>query len=155
MKKINDGKRLTERIQIQYGEIIKESATKIIQEEVKSQLERMQNKLLSESDNSASETKDANVETTQKEMELYYIVKAITGSVVNSNDIIYKDTKDYFAVQYVNQRQTFLRYYQSKDKIILKSSGDIFEEKSIVIENPNELYNFMEDIIQYVLTFKK
>ena len=155
LKKINDGKRLTERIQIQYGEIIKESATKIIQEEVKSQLERMQNKLLSENDNSASETKDANVETTQKEMELYYIVKAITGSVVNSNDIIYKDTKDYFAVQYVNQRQTFLRYYQSKDKIILKSSGDIFEEKSIVIENPNELYNFMEDIIQYVLTFKK
>jgi len=158
LKKINEGKRLTDKIQNQYGEIIKESATKIIQEEVKSSLERMQNTLLSANDNStqsASEPKEANIETTPEEMELYYIVKAITGQVVNSNDIISKDTKNYFSVMYQNQRQTFLRFWQTRGKISLLANGDALEEKTIEIGSPSDLYNHMEDINKYVLTFKK
>ena len=119
MKKINEGKRLTEKIQNQYGDIIKESATKIIQEEAKSYLDKMQNKVLSENDSSNSletEIKVTNAETTPEEMELYYIIKAIAGQAVNPIEIISKDTKDYFAVMYQNQRQTFLRFYQSKNK---------------------------------------
>lgn len=158
VKKINEGKRLTEKIQNQYGDIIKESAAKIIQEEAKSYLDKMQNKVLSENDSSSNlepEIKVSNTETTPEEMELYYIIKAIAGQVVNPNEIISKDTKDYFAVMYQNQRQTFLRFYQSKNKIILLSNGDTLYDKTIDLESPSQLYNYMEDIIQYVLTFKK
>jgi hypothetical protein len=158
VKKINEGKRLTEKIQNQYGDIIKESAVKIILEEAKSYLDKMQNKVLSENESSSyieTEIKDANIETTPEEMELYFIVKAIAGQVVNPNDIISKDTKNYFSVMYQNQRQTFLRFWQTRGKISLLSNGDALEEKTIEIGSPSDLYHHMEDINKYLLTFKK
>lgn len=158
LKKINEGKRLTDKVQMQYSEIIKESATKIIQEEVKSHLEKVQNQILIEnniSNNSASEIKEANIETSPEETELYLIVKAITGQVVNPNEIISKDTKNYFSVMYQNQRQTFLRFWQTRGKISLLSNGDALEEKTFEIGSPSDLYNHMEDINKYILTFKK
>jgi len=158
VKKINEGKRLTEKIQNQYGDIIKESAVKIILEEAKSYLDKMQNKVLSENESSSyveTEIKDANIETTPEEMELYLIVKAIAGQVVNPNEIISKDTKNYFSIMYQNQRQTFLRFWQTRGKITLLSNGDALEEKTIEIGSPSDLYHHMEDINKYVLTFKK
>ena len=159
VKKISEGKRLTEKIQNQYSDIIKESANKIILEEAKSYLDKVQNQVgLSEnviSSNSTPEINEENIETTPEEKELYYIVKAIAGQVVNPDEIKSKDTKGYFSMQYVNGRQTFLRFWQTKGKITLLSNGDALEEKTIEIGSPSDLYNHMEDINKYVLTFKK
>ena len=84
------------------------------------------------------------------------IIKNISINLYNQDKlIISKDTKNYFSIMYQNQRQTFLRFWQTRGKITLLSNGDALEEKTIEIGSPSDLYHHMEDINKYVLTFKK
>ena len=102
------------------------------------------------------EEKDENrINTTEEEMEAFYIVKSILRSIIPSERVTYRDAQDYFAIFLDdNRRKTICRLYLNSptNKMIAFLTEDKKEER-FKIASIDEIYNHSERIIDVVQKF--
>lgn len=91
------------------------------------------------------------INTTEEELEGYYIVKSIAREVIDSSRITYKDTRSYFAVTIDgNVRKTICRFYfDGSTKWFMLIDEEKNEERN-KISGLDDIYRFKETIIDTV-----
>jgi hypothetical protein len=105
---------------------------------------------------------DGDVITTEEEIEGYKIVKAILGVRVSPDKIIYKDTKNYFAINYEKSTQPICRLYFNSRFYLKNDASTDTTKKQIGLFNEGKFddktggkfhdkydINSLEDIYKY------
>lgn len=88
------------------------------------------------------------IETTEMELNGFYIVKSILRPVVDVNRIVYKDTMGYFAVNIDNTRKLVIRFYfNNEDNLRIAFLNDERKEERIHIDSLDDIYNYADRII--------
>lgn len=88
------------------------------------------------------------IETTEMELNGFYIVKSILRPVVDVNRIVYKDTMGYFAVNIDNTRKLVIRFYfNNEDNLRIAFLNDDRKEERIHIDSLDDIYNYADRII--------
>ena len=87
------------------------------------------------------------IDTTQEELEAYFIVKSILSEFVPGKRVTYKDTTRYFNILLDdNTRKWICRFYgNSQQKYLGFPTGDKQEEK-LAIGSIEEIYNYKDKI---------
>lgn len=97
-------------------------------------------------DDTVLETNISKIVTTPDELEGFAIIKSILRSIINPNDITYKDTETYFGILYKNNtRKWICRLYLGSKKSIVLPTGDKGQER-YYIDSLNDLYNYEEQL---------
>jgi hypothetical protein len=94
---------------------------------------------------------ESKVETTDEELEVFMIIKAILRQTVNSSRISYRDAQSYFAILLDdNNRKSICRLYLNGSKKYIA----LFDENKKEIKNEiislDEIFNFSEQLISAV-----
>ncbi len=101
------------------------------------------------------EEKNTKIHTTQEELESYVIVKTLLSSVVDVQNITYKDTGNYFAILYGTKNTNWIcrLYLNSKTSkyIVLNTPGD--EKLKVSIRNIYDIKNIKEQLKEIVRRF--
>ncbi len=127
-----------------------------ITERLKSALDRettvIEEKAAEENDVQISEK--PKIETTQDELEAFYVIKAILRSKIEGSRITYRDAQSYFAILLDdNNRKTICRIYLNTKK---KQIG-IFDSNKVEIKNEinsiDQIYDFSDSIIAVVESY--
>ena len=85
------------------------------------------------------------IETTDIEMNGYYIIKSILRAVIPVDRIVYKDNKDYFSVNIDNMWNNICRlYFNNPDNLRMVLRSD---EKRIGISSLDDIYGYSEQLI--------
>lgn len=93
--------------------------------------------------------------TTEEELEGFYIVKSILRNVIDSNRIIHKDSKSYFAI-FVdgNNRKPICRlYFNSQTNKRIVFIDDERKEVPYKIETLDDIYLYSQQLIDAVTKF--
>lgn len=153
----------TQKVIEQFTPIVKKAfgqfITEKIQDRLKSALTQTDAEDKTPTDEQEPETEMAGtdikdgIETTEEEMESFYIVRAILREVVDITRIQHRDTKSYFGILLDdNNRKPICRlHYNSSQKYITTFDKDKKEEKT-PIESLNDIYNF-SDRIKNIISF--
>jgi hypothetical protein len=163
LKKIyEEGKRLTEKRKAEYEEIIRDGAASIIKEMALELTTKTQSEIIKKSEKTDIikplidiQSKDSSVITTDEELLLYNMVRAIGGQVCAVDEIIQKDTSNYFAIMFQNQRQTFLRFYSKKSTVDIIFKDGIYPTETFSLEKTEDIYKYGVEICQAIGSFKK
>jgi len=148
-------KKATAKVVTQFGEIIKNSCQQflsdIITERLKTALTKEKEDGKTESEKQVPEqiqVKDSLIETTEEEIESYYIIKSILWQSIDPNRIYYRDFQRFFSMLIDNSiRNTVCRLYLTKDskkiafldenkvetKYDLTTLDDIFKYSDLII----------------------
>lgn len=99
---------------------------------------------------------DANIDkivTTGEELEGFAIIKSILRTLIDPNEITYKDTETYFGVLYKNNtRKWICRLYLGSKKSIVIPTDDKGQER-YYLESLNDIYNYEEQLKSIVQKF--
>lgn len=91
--------------------------------------------------------------TTSDEFEGFAIIKSILRTVIDANDITYKDTETYFGVLYKNNtRKWICRLYLGTKKSIVIPTGDKGQER-FYLETLNDIYSYEERLKNIATNF--
>jgi hypothetical protein len=91
------------------------------------------------------------VETTDIELNGYYIIKSILRSEIPVERIIYKDNKDYFAINIDNTWNNVCRlYFNNPDNLRIVLRPD---DKRIGISSLDDIYKYSEQLIDTAKKF--
>lgn len=84
------------------------------------------------------------IETTEEEMQAYYIVKSILGSAVDMSRITYKDTLSYFGILIDNKVTRWICrvYFKENVKYVIIPSGN--DNIKYPLEAPDDLYKLAD-----------
>lgn len=95
---------------------------------------------------------DNGIETTEEEIQAFYIIRAISAQIVNVNNIILRDSKSYAAVLYENNnRKPICRFHFNSEKIKYLSIFDENKvETKVKINSLDEIYSYKKQIQQVV-----
>ena len=89
------------------------------------------------------------VNTTEEELEAYFIVKNILSEVVDMKDITYKDRESYFGILYKNNTWKWIcRLRLSRTQKILILPDENKNEVKFVLNGIYDLRNYKEQIIE-------
>jgi hypothetical protein len=84
------------------------------------------------------------IETTDIELNGYYIIKSILRTVIPVDRIVYKDNKDYFSVNIDNMWNNVCRmYFNNPDNLRIALRSD---EKRISISSLDDIYGYSEQL---------
>lgn len=84
--------------------------------------------------------------TTSEELEGFAIIKSILRTLIDPNEITYKDTETYFGVLYKNNtRKWICRLYLGSKKSIVLPTDDKGQER-YYLESLNDIYNYEEQL---------
>ncbi len=161
-KRVYSG-RVTSAILEQFTELVKKSISNhihdIISERLKSAL-RTEN---AEADpeiqlkDTAEEnpSKQSKIQTTDEELQAFYIIKAIVHSIIDPKRITYRDSQSYFAVFIDdNNRKPVCRIYlNSKTNKKVAFLDENKKEIAFKIDQIDELYKYADDLIAAVEKF--
>ena len=87
------------------------------------------------------------IETTADELEGYYIVKAISRSLIESKRIFYRDAKSYFSILVDNNnRKPLCRLHLNGNKKYISLFDENKSESRHEIDSLDEIYNFADQI---------
>jgi len=88
------------------------------------------------------------IETTETELQGYYIVKAILAKTIPSSHITYKDNVDYFAINVDSVFNNVCRFhFNNEDNLRISFKTDEHKEK-IKIDSLDDIFNFSEQLIE-------
>ncbi len=88
------------------------------------------------------------IETTQEEMEGFYIVKAISRGVIDSKRIFFRDAKSYFSVLVDdNNRKPLCRLHLNGNKKFISVFDQNRAEVRQELQSLDEIYNFTDQIV--------
>lgn len=151
-------KKITANVLIQFSELVKKSIhhliSDIITDRLKSAIDKeneiiVTNPSLSEpvADVGISSEKERNIETTQDELEGFFIIKSILRPLVAANRITYRDAQSYFAVLFDdNNRKPICRLHLNSGKKYISTFDENKKEVKTEIQNLDDIYNFAEQL---------
>jgi hypothetical protein len=145
--------KLTEKILGQFTELVKRSSNQVLNDAI---TDRLKTALGTEEANSnAKETKttaepimasESKVETTEEEIEGFFIVKSILRETILPKRITYRDAQSYFAILLDdNNRKTICRLYLGIKKYLVLLDNDKKEIKH-EIKNVDEIFGFDNEL---------
>ncbi len=100
------------------------------------------------------EESDDGIETTEEELEGYYIVRAILAEITDPNRITHKDTKTYFNVLLENNTwKPICRLHLNGKTIKRLELFDKEKDEKIEIESVREIYKYSDRIKNVLLKY--
>lgn len=148
--RLHDG-RLTEGVRDKFRNAISASITALIRDGVNERLESAINQG-GDSDSSIPEQPDeADIETTQSEIDGFNIIRAICASKVDPSRIVMRDVKSYCAVLLDdNNRRTIARMHFNSDTTRHLGLFNGKEEKREAVQGPIDIYKHSKAILARV-----
>lgn len=152
-------KKITANVLAQFSDLVKKSIqhliTDMITDRLKSAIDK-ENESISivltpSSEASVSDVvtteKEKNIETTQEEIEGFFIIKSILRPIVASNRITYRDAQTYFAVLFDdNNRKAICRLHLNSSKKYISTFDSTKKETKSEIQSLDDIYNFAEQL---------
>lgn len=93
-------------------------------------------------------SKEDDIETTADEMEGFYIVKAISRTVLEGKRVVFRDAKSYFSVLVDdNNRKPLCRLHLNGNKKYISVFDENRAESRHELQNLDEIYKFSDQII--------
>ena len=148
----------TEKVMAQFTDIVKRSLNQhisdLISDRLKSALDTEQQKNAAEVEiaNAAAE-EDSKIETTEEELEGYYIVKSILRNQFDNLKIKYKDNQNYFSVNYDKVTQPICRLWLNGNKKFITIFDEGKKEVKIEIVSIDDIYKYSEQLIKTVSSY--
>lgn len=144
--KVYTGK-LTKNVREQFNNIVKKAFNSFINDSIN---ERLKNAMATEEqgpniENIINTDKDKSyeIETTEEELEGYYIVKSLLRQICDPNRITHRDRKYYFNIIFDdNIRKPICRLYLNTSKKYIGIYDDNKNEERIHIEELNDIFKF-------------
>ena len=150
IREINDGKSTLKQVE-QYTPLVKKSIANYINDVISERLNvAIEN---SKDQQPVIEIKNEPVkqgkviETTDTELQGYYVVKAILTQIIPSSRITYKDNVDYFAINVDNVWNNVCRFYFNNEenlRISLKSDG---HSEKLKLTSLDDIFQLKEQLI--------
>ena len=147
----------------QFTLLVKKSISSLISDLIS---DRLKNALNSETSKQSEELRQEDevidlkksenkIETTQEELEGFFIIKSILRSSISCDRITYRDSQSYFAVFIDdNNRKPICRlYFNSATNKQIAFIGDDKKEIKFKIESLDEIYEYSEQLINAVTKF--
>jgi predicted type IV restriction endonuclease len=167
ISKVYDG-RATAKIVEQFSEIVKKSLNQFISDMISDRLKSaLEKEEMSQSDenNSIASEDDENkedvdslknkIETTEEELEGFYIVKTILREKIKSDRIQYKDTINYLGILLDgNTRKTICRLWLNGSKKYLGMIDETKKEIKNEINSVDDIYNFKEALEKIIQSYE-
>jgi hypothetical protein len=131
----------------QFTSLVKNSISSYINDIISERLKAAMESGNEKNKQEPTETEQAKaIETTDIELNGYYIIKSILRTTISPDRIIYKDNKDYFAINIDNLWYNVCRLYfnnPSNLRIVLRT-----DDKKISISSLDDIYNYSEQLIE-------
>ena len=134
----------------------KQAFSEIVNDLVADKINSLKSKLAEDMNSDENETdndiNDDGIETTQEELEGFFIVKSILAETVPLNRVAARDTKSYFGILLDDNNRRWicrLRFNSASTKYIGIHIGDKDEEK-IAIDTVEDIYKYKSKIIEAV-----
>lgn len=151
-------RQFTQSVIEQFAELTKKAISSYINELISGRLKAVisEEKVESDSDGDAStdseqtSADDDKIQTTEEELEAYYLVKSILRSVIDAERVTYRDRRSYFNV-FIDDNQNkpicrlFLNVETNKQVSIYNPIEKTWGEK-VKIESIDDLYRFSDEI---------
>lgn len=145
--------RLTEKIMVQFKELVQKAINQQISEKVN---DRLQNALNKEEEKQSQEVtpieeEESKIVTTEEELEGFRVVVAILRRKVNKERIASRDTQSYFGVLLDNNnRKPICRlHFNGNNKYIGLFDKDKKETRHL-IESIDDIYNFEQTLLDTI-----
>lgn len=147
---------ITQKIQDQFGELVKRSISLYINDVISDRLnvaiQSTESNVPKDTQAEAPQQVDTPVEestivTTEEELEGFYIVKSILRQFIDADRIVYRDVQSYFGILIDdNNRKTVCRlYFNTSKKYVGIFAPDKTETKH-QISSLDEIYSFQEEL---------
>lgn len=153
--------KLTQVVREQFLDIVKRALSQFISEKINERLKSAMAQDQEETQKTQNETppqdvpidkKEHKIETTEDELEGYYIVKSILRKQIDPDRIIHRDTLSYFGILLDdNNRKPICRlYFNNQNKKYLALLDENKKESKIEINSLNEIYEHAEALISII-----
>jgi len=94
------------------------------------------------------------IETTQEELESFYIIKSVLREMVDGKRIVFRDAQSYFSVLFDdNNRKPICRLYLNGNKKYIGIFDESKVETKLDITTPDDLFNFKEQLVTTLKTY--
>ena len=152
-KRVYDGiltSNVRERFAVFTKKAAKQFANDLVSDRLKTALERGSDIEVVEEDEPVLESTERKIQTTQEELEGFFIVKTIGREITDSKRITIRDTLSYCGVLFDDSnRQTIcrLRFNRAQKKIgIINIINGKKKETKYLIDDVDDLFNYSEEI---------
>ena len=94
------------------------------------------------------------IETTQEELESFYIIKSVLRETVDGKRIVFRDAQSYFSVLFDdNNRKPICRLHLNGNRKYIGIFDDNKAETKHEISSPDDLFNYKEPLISTLKTY--
>ncbi|MDH1976523.1 type I restriction endonuclease [Aliarcobacter butzleri] len=147
-------KALRQNILDEFKSYVKTAFSEIVMDMAQDKINSLKNKLTVEIDQNHEETEvieDSGIETTEDELQGFFIVKSIIAESIGLERIFARDTKSYFGILLDdNNRKWICRLlFNTKQKYLTLHIEDKKEEK-FAIEKIEDIYKYKNEILNIV-----
>ncbi len=150
-RQIYTGK-ITTKVLEQLTEIVKKATNQSIKEIVNDRLHSALKKEEAPVEEVVESVEESKVETTQEEIEGYYIVRSIVRTKIDANRVVYRDTQSYFGILVDdNNRKPICRLHLNGSKKYLGLFDENKKEERMAIETLDDIYNHTDKLLDTVL----
>lgn len=156
-------KRVTSNVLETFAKIVKKSRTEIIGELVNDRLNEALNKEKQRTEEELLENEEETtkfkrgIETTEDELQAYYVVRSIVSDESDMNRITKRDVKSYFNVLYDdNNRKPICRFYfNNPNNMQIGIFGTDKEETKFHIDKIDDIYKYKKQLIDIVVYYEE
>jgi predicted type IV restriction endonuclease len=161
-------KKITANVLFQFSDLVKKSVhhliSDMITDRLKSAIDKQNESIVLTAGATDSQTtpladaapaeKGRNVETTDEELEGFFIIKSILRTIIAVNRITYRDAQTYFSVLFDdNNRKTICRLYFNGSKKYISTFDAAKKETKSEIQTLDDIYNFSDQLKATVDTY--
>ncbi|MBW3518285.1 type I restriction endonuclease [Flavobacterium sp. NKUCC04_CG] len=148
--------RLTEKVLIEFTDLVSKAFAQIISESVNNRLNAALKKEEAKQLDEVVDHPEINkVETTDEELEAFRIAVAILRRNINIERIVPRDTQSYFGVLLDdNNRKPLCRFHFNGNKKYLGLFDENKLEKKYLIEDLNEIYQYEEELLKSIAIYE-
>lgn len=161
-------KKITANVLFQFSDLVKKSVhhliSDMITDRLKSAIDKQNESIVLTAGTTDSQTtppvdaapaeKGRNVETTDEELEGFFIIKSILRTIIAVNRITYRDAQTYFSVLFDdNNRKTICRLYFNGSKKYISTFDAAKKETKSEIQTLDDIYNFSDQLKATVDTY--
>jgi len=151
-KKVLMNKKITKKVSAEFYDYIKTAFSETVLDMAAAKIEQLQKGLKEQAEKGDEDVVieppvDKGIITTDEELQAYYIVKSILADIVPLEEIIYKDTKSYFSINYKGHPRKWIchLFLEGKTKF-LTLNVDKDEEEKIKLIKVEDIYQYKEKI---------
>lgn len=154
--------RFTHNVQEQFTPIVKKAFQQFIREQINERLESAiaaepetpeETETTTEVSEEEMTDRESRIETTEEELEGYYIVRAIMSQVVDPDRVVDRDTISYMGILLDdNNRKPICRLHFNTSQKYLGLVDDQKNEQKILIESVKDIYQYADQLrktVQY------